>query len=417
MKRILIISGIQIFPAQSGGQLRCGNLARSLARAGHEVSIYSFTGRKADYLARVPSSEQTIALGLTEYVDRSFFRGLLQFLTYRLNLPNLWMSVPASCPEALRERMNESDIVVIDLPFPYPYLRFAGFRPRIINSQNVEGDVEFGKGRLRNRILKALVRHVESRAAASADAVFACGPDDRRYYEAEGRGRLKVVSVPNALDLGSVEAVSAEKRSYLRKSLGIGADDKVILYLASKWGPNREGFEFLRVFERAHRARLTELGVTFLVVGSVAEEAHQEGRLVTTGFVPDTKPFFPAADYAINPVVSGSGTNVKMFEYLVRRMPILSTEFGTRGFDLKAGEDYVRFGKGDFLEVLERLPSSEESTLMGESAYRKNRGLCDMDAVVREAVEPLVRELTSGRGPARGAPGSSPRPLGSAVPT
>jgi len=417
MKRLLFLSGIQIFPAQSGGQLRCGNIAKSLARAGYEVSIYSFTGRRADYLARLPSSESTIAPGLTEYVDRSRFRGLFQFLTYKLNLPNLWISVPTLCPKPLRDRMSVADLVVIDLPFPYPFLRFAGTRPRILNSQNVEGNVDFGKGRFRNRALKTLVRYVESRAATSVDAVFACGPDDRAYYEAEGRGRLKVVSVPNALDPSNAEPLLASQRVLVRKSLGLTPADKVILYLASKWGPNREGFEFLRVFERAHREKLDRLGITFLVVGSVADEAAREGRLITTGFVSDTHPFFPAADYAINPVVSGSGTNVKMFEYLVRRMPILSTEFGTRGFSLTPGKDYVRFGKGDLLAILEALPPGDVAAAMGEGAYLENRGLCDMDAVVRERVAPLVEELTSGRSVDRDGLGSSPTRLESVVPT
>jgi hypothetical protein len=72
---ILILSEIQVYPCQSGGQMRTGSFARALAELGHDVSIYSFTGRKKDYLARKKSGTTTSAQGVNEYVDRRPFFG------------------------------------------------------------------------------------------------------------------------------------------------------------------------------------------------------------------------------------------------------------------------------------------------------------------------------------------------------
>ena len=52
--KILLLSEIQVYPTLSGGQIRSGAFARALAESGHEVSIYSFTGRKKDYLEKKP---------------------------------------------------------------------------------------------------------------------------------------------------------------------------------------------------------------------------------------------------------------------------------------------------------------------------------------------------------------------------
>jgi glycosyltransferase involved in cell wall biosynthesis len=42
---------------------------------------------------------------------------------------------------------------------------------------------------------------------------------------------------------------------------------------------------------------------------------------------------YKVVDYAINPMFSGAGTNVKMFEYMAAGLPIISTPFGVRGIN------------------------------------------------------------------------------------
>jgi hypothetical protein len=51
----------------------------------------------------------------------------------------------------------------------------------------------------------------------------------------------------------------------------------------------------------------------------------------TTELAPDGEGTFNASDFAINPISTGSGTNVKMMEYLAAKLPILTTSFGKRG--------------------------------------------------------------------------------------
>ena len=44
-----------------------------------------------------------------------------------------------------------------------------------------------------------------------------------------------------------------------------------------------------------------------------------------------------AADVALNPVLHGSGTNLKVIEYLAAGVPVVSTAFGIRGLDVGHG--------------------------------------------------------------------------------
>jgi hypothetical protein len=48
-KSILLLSGLRIFPANTGGHVRTSGVARALARMGHRGQIFSLAGRQPDY--------------------------------------------------------------------------------------------------------------------------------------------------------------------------------------------------------------------------------------------------------------------------------------------------------------------------------------------------------------------------------
>ena len=88
--KILLLSEIQVYPTMSGGQIRTGAFARALAESGHDVSIYAFTGRKKDYVARKKSGVTVSASGVNEFIDRRPFFGVCQWFAYKFQLPPLW---------------------------------------------------------------------------------------------------------------------------------------------------------------------------------------------------------------------------------------------------------------------------------------------------------------------------------------
>ena len=60
------------------------------------------------------------------------------------------------------------------------------------------------------------------------------------------------------------------------------------------------------------------------------------------------RPYFEASDIAINPMLSGSGTNLKQLEYMAMGIPVVSTPVGARGIGFKTEvegfiEDIVSF--------------------------------------------------------------------------
>jgi glycosyltransferase involved in cell wall biosynthesis len=55
--------------------------------------------------------------------------------------------------------------------------------------------------------------------------------------------------------------------------------------------------------------------------------------MLALGFVDSLVPLFAAADVAVNPVGAGSGSNIKVAEYLAAGLPIVTTPVGLRGYE------------------------------------------------------------------------------------
>lgn len=74
------------------------------------------------------------------------------------------------------------------------------------------------------------------------------------------------------------------------------------------------------------------------------------------------------SDIAINPVTEGSGSNIKMFEYIAAELPIISTPAGARGFSNPAAH-------GITVSSLEYFDSAIQKVLSGKEGYTNRERL------------------------------------------
>jgi glycosyltransferase involved in cell wall biosynthesis len=425
--KVLFLSGLQVYPPQSGGHLRSFALANALAHHGFDVFVYSLVGRKNDYRSLRPSSTQTWPEGIEEYVDRRALGFLVQYASYALALPPVWLTgyfraVAASpgeilLPALLRAKLSWCDIVVADFPFVHPVFAApsARGRRRVLSTHNVEHHMYDDERRWQHRWTRGLVRKIEIDAARACDVLVSCCTSDKEFFEAHARVPQSVL-VPNGTDVRRFVGMETH-REHTRKALGITDDVKVFLFTASKWGPNREAFDYLLDFAARNREQLVEQGVHVLVVGNVTTPTRRAG-LTATGKVDVVEPYFAAADAALNPIVTGAGTNVKMGEYIAARLPIVTTPFGARGFRIEDGRTGIVFERdalGSALSRMRRLFDEDPARLrrMTEDAYAENESGIDMDTCVSGLVQALSDKPPKSGSGERGAPRSAPAPSGS----
>jgi glycosyltransferase involved in cell wall biosynthesis len=404
--RVLFVSALQIHPPMSGGTLRSYGLVSALRAHGFDVRVCSLTGRRADYEARRPSGTETWPDGTLEHVDRGPASALSWLLGFAAGLPPVWITAQLAVvvPRALREGLRWCDAVVADFPFVAPVFsaRAARGKRRVLSAHNVEHRLGPGHGGRGGRPVRSLVRRIELRAARAADVVVSCCDGDKAFFDLHAAPRDSVV-VPNGVDLRRFEAARGE-RERVRRWLGVDDDTLVLLFTGSKWGPNHEALVFLESFARAHRRLLADQRVHVVVVGSVSPEPVRAPCFTATGRVAEVEPFFAAADAAINPIEAGAGTNVKVAEFLAARLPLLTTAFGARGFDLRHDRTAFFFERADLAAVIEAVREvfdDDPASLrrMAEAAYADNEAAVDMRACVAPLAAALLRERVPSQGP------------------
>ena len=171
----------------------------------------------------------------------------------------------------------------------------------------------------------------------------------------------------------------------------------MLVFTGSNFGPNRSALTRLIEFCERERAFLTDRQVKIIVVGTVGEksdgEAAQElndARICQTGFVDSIQPYLAAADFALNPVFEGSGANVKNSEYISSRLPVLTQDFGTRGFQLEDKVSCLLFNFDSLTDCLSAAAelSTDRRRAMADRAFDEN----EADISMRAAVEKYLIE-------------------------
>lgn len=178
----------------------------------------------------------------------------------------------------------------------------------------------------------ARVEEIEALACRESAWVSACAEDDllafqRRYGLAPERGGV----VPNCADLERLPFIDPDLRRCWQVSLQ--QCRPVALFVGSWHGPNLEAARFIR-----ETLAPACSGIDFVLAGSlclhpeiVAAPSVSNLRLMGCVSNAELGVLLASVDVALNPMASGSGSNLKMLDYTASGVPVLTTPFGNRG--------------------------------------------------------------------------------------
>jgi len=335
--RLVIANTFGVHPPTSGGQERIFHLYRHLTDA-FDVDLVAVDGRTDRPAVRelrpgfrewvVPKTEEFHVLEAEVARDTGVSAEDVVTAAYREVVPEF--------AERLRERMRDAAIVVAAHPYAHPAIRDGWSGPLVYDAHNVEWDLKRSIFRPGSRWAD-FVRDVEGTCTRDADLVLACSPEDawclRALYRVD-KSRLEIIA--NGCDLEALHWVSPERRRALKQRLGLG-NDPCCLFIGSNHAPNVDAARHVIDLARtAPQARFT-------VVGSVCDALRDDplpGNVILAGRVSDAEKtvWLAAADIGLNPIVAGSGTNLKVVAYAALGMAILSTRLGLRGDVLEPWE-------------------------------------------------------------------------------
>ncbi len=338
-KKITVVSTYPIYPPRGGGQNRIYYLSKELSKT-VDVQIICLTHENER------ASRKEIASNLWEIrIPKSYSHagkeweiqqktGIpvtdIAMLTLHEETPDLIEEVKRSC--------EDSDYLVCSHPYTYPLVRSCTNKKPILDSQNTEyllkkdmlPDSEY------SRTLLETVFAAEKECCLNAHLVTVCTLDDAKaMHSLYGLNLAKVVEIPNGVNLESVTFTDPEKRMENKAKLGLkGA--LLALFMGSWHQPNIEAVE--RIFEMAEALP----HVRFLIIGSVGLYFRDKQSPDNVGFLglvdeEEKDLILSIADVALNPMASGSGTNMKMLDYMAAGIPVVSTGVGARGLNIPEG--------------------------------------------------------------------------------
>jgi glycosyltransferase involved in cell wall biosynthesis len=245
------------------------------------------------------------------------------------------------------------DVFQFELCAQATWMRRLGPAARIVYSaHNVEADYVAARER-HAQASAGMVRRIEELerlAVASSDLVVACTDADASRF-AELYHAPRTVVVPNGFGDELLGLDRPALREAARASFGISSDDLCVLFVGGPAHHNRQAVAYL---EHELAPRLGA-GTTLLIAGECGgRPGRRTGRgatLVRAGFVPDLRPLFAAADVAVNPVDYGSGSSLKIAEYIAAGVPVVTTAVGLRGFE-RYGSHVVVSELSDFASAI-----------------------------------------------------------------
>jgi glycosyltransferase involved in cell wall biosynthesis len=175
-----------------------------------------------------------------------------------------------------------------------------------------------------------------------------------------GVSPAKFLIVPNGVNVSLCEPIGAEARQGAKTHLGVQVS-RIVTFVASAHPPNAEAALWIA------RNLAPSLGEEYrvFIIGSVCWAlSHQvlPPNLILFYEVEEAikRELLRVTDIAINPVILGSGTNLKMLEYMAWGLPVVATPTGIRGLALAHDLHAVISDREGFAEAVRSLASSPQ---------------------------------------------------------
>lgn len=364
---IVVAVSFPVFPPKSGGQNRIYHLYREVAKQAN-VTLVTLCDLDREPIdceiapglreRRVPKSEKHQCL--EEQAEERLGASVGDLVAMQ------HIEETAEYLRALREETEVADMVVASHHYLYPAIRYVYRGPVVYEAHNVEADMKRAvlkpgadaDSRSRAAVEQWLAYNQSVEQACAQDAVLisTCSSGDvDRFKELYQIDDEKFVIVPNGVDLdGVAHATPAQRARYKHRQ---GLDSTPIAFFMGSWhGPNIEAVQ--SIIALANSCPQWQ----FWIMGSVCDyfKWHEKDNITTSSNVvflgmlsePEKAAVLASVDLALNPMTSGSGSNLKMMEYAAAGLPMLSTPFGNRGLRYEDGVSVTLREHGAFADYL-----------------------------------------------------------------
>ena len=355
--RLVVALTFAVFPARGGGQVRVLHLYRELARWFEVdlVCLVAADGSRPRESLAPGLREHTIPKTAEHAASRTGAEEAAGTVVTDVAMIRLHALTP-SYGATIGRLAAGARAVVACHPYAYEAIRAATDVPLWYEAQDIEttlkeaiigGDGVGARCWRTSHGSSARARLKRSRYGRAAPRT------GTPWSTSTVRRRTASESCPMASRSARSTFTDWSRRAQLRADLRLPAFGQM-LFIGSWHEPN-----ILAAHASVDAAREAP-DVEFLILGSVGLALDRRWlpinvRLLGTVEERFKETVLSVASRALNPMTTGSGTNLKMVEYFAAGTPVVSTAFGARGLGVEPGEHYVAAEPWSFAAGIRQL--------------------------------------------------------------
>ncbi|WP_318568813.1 glycosyltransferase family 4 protein [Salinigranum marinum] len=253
--------------------------------------------------------------------------------------PNILQGIPLrlTLPKILAKELQKADIVQVEGPWQMPGIAHhtPESTPLIFSSHNAEYEVFSGDDNtVTDSMFLRQLRRIEETSIKCSDLVICTTERDKDALKTRYSLDFPSVIVPNGTYESNIrDSFDDDLGTKKYEKFGVRENAFVGVFIGSGYAPNIDAVE--QIINISNKLSNTDIEFQIVVCGSVCEHFTDSYENINMlGFVDDLESIYNISDFGLNPIRFGSGSNIKILDYMSRGLPVITTKFGSRGYRL-----------------------------------------------------------------------------------
>jgi glycosyltransferase involved in cell wall biosynthesis len=298
----------------------------------------SMAEAKVEYLFHDPTAAERMLLQTAHYVYDGILHHLSRGLITARERRQWWHYLSVRFQPSLRRKVHRlvawASIAFLECPFWDSAVRGARRRTGrnyLLTFEDVLSDLVTSNRWLRRRVIRC-----EQRASRGAASVFSVSVHDQQRFNELG---IASRVVPHGMETEPQMPASVPASPELLAIEKARSDGKMVcLFIGSSLRCNQEAVEAIQIMAAAVASRGN---IAFAIAGACLPKGRYGENVVAFGPVEETTllRLYQLGDIVLAPLISGTGTSLKVLEAFVHGKTLLTTRVGVRGHPVRDGRD------------------------------------------------------------------------------
>jgi polysaccharide biosynthesis protein PslH len=337
-ERALFFSPEAPYPTMGGGALRSASILQYLARRYEVDAVFFRQPGEPDPADALPPRlvREWLTIALPPHSGSPVARALRNVSRAIRGVPPLvdrFAGFERECRGWLGSRRYSVAVVEHFWCAPYQAVVAPHTDRAVLNLHNVESLLHAGAAGVEGwpvsalmRRFQAVCRTMEERWLPRYGLLLTASEEDGTRVRPMA-GKARVLAYPNAIPFHPQPEANPEEAVVFSGNLAYHPNQSAVRWFRERvWPPLRKSHPQLQ----------------WRIVGKnpdgVAPFVRQDPRIILTGPVPDAIAELARAKVAVAPLLTGSGTRIKILEMWAAGVPVVSTSLGAEGLSSRNGE-------------------------------------------------------------------------------